>query len=121
MESSIILSMTNITSNELVIAIVGYMIVFAALLILYFLFNNLPRIIYLNFKWDMLRKGKTVKEPDEMIISGEEIAAISMALNLFFSELHDEESGILTIKKVSKTYSPWSSKIYAVRNQFNRI
>jgi hypothetical protein len=121
MESSSLISITNITSNEVVIALVGYLIVFAALLILYMLFNNLPRLLYMNFKRDMLRKGKKVKEPDELIISGEEIAAISMALNLFFSELHDEESGILTIKKVSKTYSPWSSKIYAVRNQFNRI
>ena len=120
MKNIIILSITNITSNEVVIAIVGYLIVFAALLILYLLFNNLPRLIYINFKRKSLRKGKEVVESDGMI-SGEEIAAISMALNLFFSELHDEESGILTIKKVSKAYSPWSSKIYAVRNQFNRI
>ena len=30
------------------------------------------------------------------------------------------EAGVLTIKQISKAYSPWSSKIYAVRNQFNR-
>ena len=35
-------------------------------------------------------------------------------------ELHDEETAILTIKKVGKSYSPWNSKIYNVIN-FNRI
>jgi hypothetical protein len=54
-------------------------------------------------------------------ISGEETAAIAMALHLYLSEIHDTESGVLTIKHISKRYSPWSSKIYAVRNQFNRI
>jgi hypothetical protein len=53
-------------------------------------------------------------------LTGEEIAAISMALHLYMEEIHDEESGVLTIKQISRTYSPWSSKIYAVRNQFNR-
>ena len=56
----------------------------------------------------------------EKNISGEETAAIAMALHLYLSELHDEESGILTIKKTSKTYSPWSSKIYGVSNQIKK-
>jgi Na+-transporting methylmalonyl-CoA/oxaloacetate decarboxylase gamma subunit len=100
------------------IALVGYIIVFSALLILYFFFNFLPRIIY-------FKRGK--KEPEgnansvKQQILGEETAAIAMALHLFLDEFHDEESGVLTIKKTSKAYSPWSSKIYAVRNQFNRI
>lgn len=115
------ISFSNITLNELVIAIVGYLIVFIALVSLYALFRAFPRIIYLNFKRDMLKSGKKIKEQEEITISGEETAAIAMALQLFFDEMHDEESGVLTIKKVSKTYSPWSSKIYAVRNQFNRI
>lgn len=51
-------------------------------------------------------------------ISGEEIAAISMALYSCFSENHDNESNVITLKKVSKSYSPWSSKIYGL-NVFN--
>ncbi|HAH59495.1 MAG TPA: phage tail protein, partial [Bacteroidales bacterium] len=31
-------------------------------------------------------------------------------------ELHDHEDAVLTIKKVARTYSPWSSKIYGLRN-----
>ena len=41
---------------------------------------------------------------------------IYAALYLFFSELHDEEKYVMTIRKVSKTYSPWSSKIYGILN-----
>jgi glutaconyl-CoA/methylmalonyl-CoA decarboxylase subunit delta len=49
--------------------------------------------------------------------TGDEVqAAIAMALYLHFNEMHDEESNIITIQRVSKTYSPWSSKIYNMRN-----
>ena len=49
-------------------------------------------------------------------ISGEVNAAISMALHLCMEDEHDEEDMVLTLKKVSKRYSPWSSKIYTVMN-----
>jgi hypothetical protein len=52
-------------------------------------------------------------------MTGEINAAISMALYLYFEELHDEESDVVTIKKVSKRYSPWSSKIYGLNQYFN--
>ena len=43
-------------------------------------------------------------------------AAIAAALYLYFNEMHDEESDVITVKRVSKTYSPWSSKLYSMRN-----
>ena len=46
--------------------------------------------------------------------TGEVIAAISMALNQHLNA-HDLESAILTINKVRKPYSPWSSHIYNLR------
>ena len=46
--------------------------------------------------------------------SGEEIAAIVMALHEHLNA-HDQENTILTINKVKKAYSPWSSKIYGLR------
>lgn len=113
--------MRNIGLDELVIALVGYATVFLALATMYGLFKFLPKLIYINFKRYKLRRGEKVKEHEEMQISGDETAAIAMALHLVFDEMHDEESGVLTIKKIAKAYSPWSSKIYAVRNQFNRL
>ena len=110
----------NITTESLVIAVVGYVVVFASLVLLFWFFNNIPKVIYMKSR---KRKEAGRYDTDDgpgTAISGETTAAISLALHLYLSELHDEESGVLTIKKVSKTYSPWSSKIYAVRNQFNR-
>ena len=46
--------------------------------------------------------------------SGEEIAAIVMALHEHLDK-HDHESTILTLNKVRKAYSPWNSKIYNMR------
>ncbi|MDE6317580.1 MAG: OadG family protein [Muribaculaceae bacterium] len=46
--------------------------------------------------------------------SGEEIAAIVMALHEHL-DAHDTEQTILTINKVKKAYSPWNSKIYSMR------
>ena len=46
--------------------------------------------------------------------SGEVIAAIAMALHDHL-DAHDKESSVLTINKVRKAYSPWSSHIYTLR------
>ena len=42
--------------------------------------------------------------------TGEEIAAIAMALHCFMNSQHDEESEVITIDMPSKHYSPWSQK-----------
>lgn len=111
----------NVTTEALVIAVVGYVVVFVSLVLLFWCFTNIPKLIYMKGRKG--KKGSRKEDADEApgnAISGETTAAISLALHLYLSEFHDEESGVLTIKKVSKSYSPWSSKIYAVRNQFNR-
>lgn len=51
--------------------------------------------------------------------SGEEIAAIAMALYEHLNA-HDTENTILTINKIKKSYSPWSSKIYNMRQYPHR-
>jgi glutaconyl-CoA/methylmalonyl-CoA decarboxylase subunit delta len=47
-------------------------------------------------------------------LAAEEIAVIGLALYSYYSDVHDHESNILTVKKISKLYSPWSSKIYGL-------
>ena len=44
----------------------------------------------------------------------EEIAAITTALKLYKSVLHDRESEVLTILSIKRAYSPWSSKIHGL-------
>ncbi len=48
-------------------------------------------------------------------ISGEVMAAISMALYEMTNDAHDVENTVLTIERTRRTYSPWSSKIYGLR------
>jgi len=49
------------------------------------------------------------------VLSGD-IVAIAMALHQFYDEVHDDESNVITIKRIERRYSPWSSKIYGVIN-----
>jgi len=45
-----------------------------------------------------------------------DIVAIAMALHLYYDEVHDDESNVITIKRIERRYSPWSSKIYGTNN-----
>jgi len=97
-------------------AIVGWLIVFAALVLLVIVFTQIPKILYYNTRKKLKVKNKSaVVTDDELHVAGDVNAAISMALFMFFDEMHDEESNVITIKRVRKTYSPWSSKIYGLR------
>ena len=103
------------------VALVGFLIVFFALTILVLVFLRLPKLINMKFKKRQPKKKESHCEEDGVCdIEGNVTAAISMALHLYFSDQHDEESNIVTIKKVRKAYSPWSSKIYGVTNNWPR-
>lgn len=105
----------------IIISITGYTIVFLALVALYYSFSGLSKLITWQIKQKLIKTGrfpKNIKKDDDLHISGEITAAIAMAIYLC-RDLHDDESNVLTIKKVSKAYSPWSSKIYGLR-RFNR-
>ena len=96
--------------------VIGYVVVFIALLFLYLIFSNLTRILNFNVKRLLKKTGKVItEEKKDLSVSGEVNAAIALALHLYFAEAHDKESYELTINKVSRTYSPWSSKIYGLR------
>ena len=48
-------------------------------------------------------------------MSDEELtAAIVTALKLYKSAVHDRESEILTINRITRAYSPWNSKIHGL-------
>ena len=99
--------------------VIGYVVVFIALLLLYIIFFNLTKVLQINVKKLLRREGKVIEIKEDLSISGEVNAAIAMALHLYYSEIHDKEDTVLTINQTSRTYSPWSSKIYGLR-QFSR-
>ena len=103
------------------VALVGFSIVLLSLTLLVFVFSRLPKLININLKkWRNRNKNVNQEEisDDDYIVEGNVTAAISLAIHLYFNELHDEESNIVTIKKVRKAYSPWSSKIYGVNQNW---
>lgn len=108
-------NISNVGSDELALTVLGYGIVFLALLTLYLFFANLAKLIIKLRKSKLKDSGKNVSETDDDSISGEVAAAISMALALNFQEAHDIESTIITIKKVQSQYSPWNSKLHGLR------
>lgn len=96
--------------------VIAMFVVFTSLALLYFIFSftgGLFKRQAARVKSIQLEGGNVKVNTEEL--SGEVSAAIAMALHLFQSELHDEENTVLTIKKVARTYSPWSSKIYTLR------
>lgn len=104
-----------VLQDGVTISIVGMLIVFSSLFILYKLFSWISLLISLNIRKKLRREGKHyIKGRETLMVPGDHSAAIAMALYLY-NELHEEESNILTIERVSRIYSPWSSKYYNMR------
>ena len=112
---SFVFNLSLIDSKALMMTITGYGIVLASLAFVAFLFIRLHSIQDFLERRRMKKDGHPgIPEKPRTSITGEENAAIATALYLFFAELHDEEKYVMTIRKVSRNYSPWSSKIYGV-------
>ena len=110
---------TVLDSLTWTIVAVGLGIVFLSLLIVYWFFRYVLTFI-LNFRFRSFARKRGIDPAEALttktIQSGEVNAAIAMALYQYFNELHDVESGVMTIKRVSRHYSPWSSKLYNMKN-----
>ena len=69
--------------------------------------------------WDVLVDPARKIRIGNKLYFGEndELVAAFLALHLYSSEeIHDEESNVLTIDRIQRRYSPWSSKIYSMNN-----
>lgn len=99
----------------IIMAITAMSVVFVALILLYRVFKRVGLSAIRTSRKKAEQAGKAAN-PDA--ISGEVFAAISAAIHLYVvqEEAHDVENTILTINKVARSYSPWSSKIYGLRD-----
>ena len=95
--------------------VIAMLVVFLVLAILFIVYRIVGNFFQAKLKTKQQGAVTTVKSTESQPISGEINAAIAMVLYLYQSEQHDYENTVLTIKKVSKAYSPWSSKIYTLR------
>ena len=105
-------------ANGFGMTVMAMCIVFSSLLVLCLCFYGIGKI---NSSISRLNKMRAhgvekheVEKGEVAHDSGEEIAAIVMALHDHL-DAHDTENTILTINKVKRAYSPWSSKIYGLR------
>ncbi len=106
--------------NGFAMTLMAMGVVFSALLVLCLCFYALGKIgaaVSLMNKRVALKGEAAAAAVDDDVDhdSGEEIAAIVMALHQHLNA-HDNESTVLTINKVKRAYSPWSSKIYGLRS-----
>lgn len=101
------------------VTIIAMVIVISALAVLSILF-----LIFGKISSRMLSKKKSEAtgvavdpstKPADSLDSGEAIAAIAAALAEHFGQGHDMEDTILTIRRMKRSYSPWNSKIYNMR------
>ncbi|MBR6541544.1 MAG: OadG family protein [Bacteroidales bacterium] len=104
-------------------SITAMSVVFLALILLYFVFKYIGKH---NIN-KAAQNAKDVNAPEGVTpagkhthsgrVSAEVYAAVSAAVYRYIqdNEAHDHEDTVLTINKVSRAYSPWSSKIHTLR------
>ena len=107
-------------SNGIGMSISAMSVVFCGLILLFIAFKIVGKAsVSLSKRNAMKAKGITDKqEAKEKKLGeapGEIFAAIAMAMYEMQSDVHDVEDTVLTITRVKRSYSPWSSKIYTLR------
>ena len=113
-------------NNIILVTLVGFGIVFVVLVLLIAVITLFGKVMAPRAK---VTKTTTtgsgnatvkVEKTEEGHIPALDSAAIATALHMYFDEVHDEESLVVTIKTVERRYSPWNSKIYGLNNNFTR-
>ena len=91
-------------------------VVFIGLILLYGAFKYVGKTAIRMSKKRAKESGIEQTHPkDHHIDEGAVFAAIATALYEIDEDVHDLENTVLTIHKVTRRYSPWSSKIYGMR------
>ena len=111
--------MAKIDPHGLTLTITSMGTVFLALIILYFIFKYIGKFSVRQRQSKSDSSQTATSKPSISVedTTSEQIAAIAMALNLYRieNEAHDAESFMITMQHTDRTYSPWSSKIYTLR------
>jgi len=68
-----------------------------------------------TFHYNLIDMNRKVSAEHNDIEDKAVVAAIAAAIYEITDDIHDIEPTVLTIDKVSRRYSPWSSKIHSIR------
>lgn len=114
--------MKSIDPYGWIMAVTAMSVVFVALILLYLIFKQIGKANIKQANKKSASAAARNNHPAAAVtpageVSAETYAAIATALHLFIedSEAHDEESDVVTQRHTDRTYSPWSSKIYMLR------
>jgi sodium pump decarboxylase gamma subunit len=99
----------------LLMAALGFGVVFVVLVLLIFIMKCMGLVFTRQQKAAKIAAKGAVAADEQDAMSDQEIAAaIITALKLYKSNLHDHESEIITINRITRAYSPWNSKIHGL-------
>lgn len=114
-------------NNIVLVTLIGFGVVFCILVLLIAVITLFGKVMAPKAKvtkttttTDAHNATVKVEQTEEGHIPALDSAAIAAALHMYFDEVHDEESLVVTIKTVERRYSPWNSKIYGLNNNFTR-
>ena len=107
--------------NGVTITIVGMFVVFSALAIMSGTIYYLVVLSQAFIRKRIRDENAAVLAPSGSRISGEIVAAIALALEQQILQIHDDDDAVLTIKRISRPYSPWSSKLHGMTRPPFRI
>lgn len=96
------------------------LVVFLGLILLYVIFKAIGNSAKNIAHKRVASTGTLSAVRGESQLTGEVLAAISAAIHELNQDVHDIESTILTITEVRRKYSPWSSKLYTLRQDPRR-
>ena len=102
-------------SLGLIVTLICLVSVIISMTLLFFVFKYME-----HFFWTKKIKKEqapkvSVSEKKSGAVTNDELAAIAIALYKYSEIMHQREETVLTINRVSRAYSPWSSKIYGLR------
>ena len=98
----------------LLMALIGFLLVFVVLVLLIYIMRLRGWFFTRDRKPKAAAAATTEPALDHAISDQEIAAAIITALKLYKSALHDQESEMLTINRITRAYSPWNSKIHGL-------
>lgn len=113
------------------VTIVSVVTVLSALIVLFLLIQLFAKVMVKSAQKKAAKSKTRGMLVDDMkvsvpagcdsVVNGEIIAAIALTVKLNKAEMHDRESDVITINKVARVYSPWSSKIHGLTPMPERI
>lgn len=110
-------------SYGVIMTITAMLVVFCGLALLFICYKLLGKLVVrvtnLRAKKESGESVSLSNAGDDALV-GDVAAAICLAMTQLLEEQHDEEWGVITIHRTERKYSPWSSKIYNMRNPLER-